>query len=46
MTSGLGPPVPSGKIRALVPDRTVRMQATDFATAFASGKQLPLEAAA
>lgn len=42
MTYGLGPDVPSGSIRQLVPHRTVRMLTTDFATAFASGRTLPL----
>ena len=42
VTYHLGPKVASGQIRPLVAARTVRMLATDFATTFASGKQLPL----
>lgn len=42
MTYDLGPVVPFGTIRSLVPRRTIRMRLVDFAEAFASGKQLPL----
>lgn len=42
MTCNLGPAVPFGAIRSLVPRRVIRMRITDFAQAFASGKQLPL----
>jgi hypothetical protein len=38
----LGPQVPHGSICPLEHQRTVRMLTTDFAQAFASGKQLPL----
>jgi len=41
MTYDLGPVVPFGTIRSLVPRRTIRMRLVDFAEAFASGKQLP-----
>ena len=42
MTYNLGPGVPFGAIRPLVPRRIIRVGITDFAQAFASGKQLPL----
>jgi hypothetical protein len=42
MTYVLGRQVPHGSIRPLEHRRTVRMLTTDFAQAFASGKQLPL----
>jgi len=42
MTYELGPNVPQGQIRKLIGRRVVRMLSTDFATAFASGQQLPL----
>ncbi len=42
MTYELGPFVPFGAIRTLMQKRIVRMLSTDFATAFASGRQLPL----
>lgn len=42
VTYSLGKEVSEGKIRPLAKTRTVRMLATDFAKAFASGKQLPL----
>ena len=42
MTYDLGPAVPFGTRRSLVPRRTIRMRLVDFAEAFASGKQLPL----
>lgn len=42
VTYELGSLVPPGTIRPLVQKRIVRMRLTDFATAFASGKQLPL----
>lgn len=42
MTYDLGPVVPFGTIRSLVPVRTIRIRLVDFAEAFASGKQLPL----
>lgn len=40
MTYALGPKVPVGKIRPLVQRRVVRTSVTDFAEAFASGKEL------
>ncbi len=42
MTYGLGVPVPFGNMRTLDRIRTARVGTTDFAEAFASGKQLPL----
>ena len=42
MTYALGPNVSQGNIRQLCLKRTVRMSIQDFATAFSSGKQLPL----
>jgi hypothetical protein len=42
MTYVLGPQVPHGSIRSLEHHRTTRMLTTEFAKAFASGKQLPL----
>lgn len=42
MTYVLGPQVPVGHVRTLEHVRTVRMLTTEFAKAFASGKQLPL----
>jgi hypothetical protein len=42
MTYTLGPQVPYGSIRLIERRRTVRMLTTEFAQAFASGKQLPL----
>jgi hypothetical protein len=42
MTYGLGPVTGTGGIRTLLLGRTLRMRVTDFASAFASGKQLPL----
>lgn len=42
MTYRLGNPVPNGSTRPLVLHRTIRMRTTEFAKAFASGKQLPL----
>jgi len=42
LTYGLGPEVPHGSIRSLQHHRTSRMLTTEFAKAFASGKQLPL----
>ena len=42
MTYELGPAVPLGEHRALIRKRLIRMLATDFAEAFAAGKQLPL----
>ncbi len=42
MTYGLGGNVPFGKIRNLERRRIVRILSTDFAKAFALGKQLPL----
>jgi hypothetical protein len=42
MTYELGPHVATGEIRSIVCNRTIRMLVNDFATAFASGKQLPL----
>jgi hypothetical protein len=41
VTYELGLPVSPGAIRSLVQKRIVRMRLTDFAAAFASGKQLP-----
>lgn len=37
----IGPVVPFGTIRSLVPRCTIRMRLVEFAEAFASGKQLP-----
>lgn len=42
MTQALGPQVPYGMIRSIEHRRTVRMLTTEFAKAFAAGKQLPL----
>jgi hypothetical protein len=42
MTYRLGNPVPNGFTRPLALHRTMRMRTTEFAKAFASGKQLPL----
>ena len=42
MTYRLGNPVPNGSTRPLALHRTMRMRTTEFAKAFASGKQLPL----
>lgn len=42
MTYELGAEVAQGSIRQLRPHRIVRMLVTEFATAFASGKQMPL----
>jgi hypothetical protein len=42
MTYGLGPEVPEGNIRSLVRQRKVRVMTTDFAKAFASGRELLL----
>ena len=42
MTYKLGGPVPNGSTRPLVLHRTMRMRTTEFAKAFASGKQLTL----
>lgn len=40
MTYGLGPEVPPGQIRALVPIRTVRVKLAEFAAAFIAGGKL------
>jgi hypothetical protein len=40
MAYDLGPEVPFGQIRGLIKTRTSRMMLTDFAEAFASGRQL------
>src|SRR5207248_6518167 len=42
MTYDLGPEVPPGSIRNIIPRRTTRMLTTEFARAFALGQQLPL----
>ncbi|MBZ5529571.1 MAG: restriction endonuclease, partial [Acidobacteriia bacterium] len=42
MTYALGPETPFGEMRSLKRLRTARVRTTDFAEAFASGKQLPL----
>ena len=42
MTYDIGPTVPLGEVRPLAHRRTKRMLATEFATSFASGKQMPL----
>jgi len=42
MTYRLGPQVNLGSIRSIEHRRTIRMLTTEFAQAFASGKQLPL----
>ena len=42
LTYDLGPGVPHGSVRNIVPRRTIRTLTTEFARAFALGKQLPL----